>query len=80
MYIEHPLQVAGILANLEFDDATICAALLHDTLEDCNVTKKDIEVMFNSDVANLVDGVTKLGKIKYQSKLYLQAILHTHYR
>ena len=70
-YIIHPLNVAYILCEMSGNHAdvdTICAALLHDTLEDCNVTKKDIEVMFNSDVANLVDGVTKISRMNFSSK------------
>ena len=70
-YIIHPLNVAYILCEMSGNHAdvdTICAALLHDTLEDCKVTKKDIEVMFNSDVANLVDGVTKISRMNFSSK------------
>lgn len=70
-YIIHPLNVAYILCEMSGNHAdvdTICAALLHDTLEDTPATKKDIETMFNSDVANLVDGVTKISKINFSSK------------
>ena len=63
-YINHPLNVAYILSEMHADRDTICAALLHDTLEDCNVSKEEIEKLFNKDIANLVNGVTKLSKIK----------------
>ena len=67
-YITHPLNVALILAQMNADSDTICAALLHDTLEDTNATKDDIEYFFNSEVANLVDGVTKISKMNFSSK------------
>ena len=67
-YITHPLNVALILAKMNADSDTLCAALLHDTLEDTNATKDDIEYFFNSEVANLVDGVTKLAKMNFSSK------------
>ena len=66
-YIIHPLQVAYTLATLGMDDNTICAALLHDVLEDTDATYTDLEKEFNSEVAYMVDGVTKLGKLKYAS-------------
>ena len=66
-YIIHPVQVAYILANLGMDDNTICAALLHDVLEDTDTTYADLENEFNEEVAYLVDGVTKLGKLQYAS-------------
>ena len=64
-YIIHPVQVAYILANLELDDATICAALLHDVAEDTEVTIQDIAREFSPEIAEMVDGVTKLGNLKY---------------
>ena len=67
-YITHPLNVALILAEMNADSDTISAALLHDTLEDTNATKEDIEYYFNSEVANLVDGVTKISKMNFSSK------------
>lgn len=68
-YISHPINVAYILAEMHADKDTICAGLLHDTLEDTNTTKEDIAYYFNQDVANLVDGVTKISKrIFHQSK------------
>lgn len=67
-YITHPLNVACILAEMHADVDTICAGLLHDTLEDTNVTKEDIAHDFNQEVANLVDGVTKLAKMNFATK------------
>lgn len=67
-YITHPLNVAYILAEMHADRNTICAGLLHDTLEDTNITKEDIAHDFNQDIANLVDGVTKLSKMNFSSK------------
>jgi GTP diphosphokinase / guanosine-3',5'-bis(diphosphate) 3'-diphosphatase len=67
-YIEHPLAVARILADMEIDPATIAAALLHDVVEDTVVTIDQVSEQFGSEIANLVDGVTKLTRIPYQSK------------
>lgn len=67
-YIIHPLNVAYILSEMRADVDTICAGLLHDTLEDTNITKEEIAENFNSDVANLVDGVTKISKMNFSSK------------
>jgi GTP pyrophosphokinase len=72
-YIIHPLEVAEIITTLELDDATICAALLHDTIEDTGTTYDDIKIKFNEEIANLVDGVTKLGKLEYFDKEEEQA-------
>lgn len=71
-YIQHPLEVAKILSELEMDEATIAAAFLHDVVEDTKYTVEDIEKEFDSQVALLVDGVTKLGRIEYKSKEELQ--------
>ena len=62
-YIIHPLNVAYILAELGLDTTTICAALLHDVVEDTKATYEDINKNFGKDVAQLVDGVTKLSKL-----------------
>ena len=67
-YIIHPLNVAYILAELSADSDTICAGLLHDTLEDTNTSKEEITNLFNSDIANLVDGVTNISKMNFTSK------------
>ena len=67
-YIIHPLNVAYILAEMHADSDTICAGLLHDTLEDTNITKEDIAHEFNQNVANLVDGVTKISKMNFSTK------------
>lgn len=67
-YIIHPIGVAGILAQLQMDDKTLAAAFLHDVVEDTDYTLEDIKGRFGVVVANLVDGVTKLGKIEYISK------------
>jgi GTP pyrophosphokinase len=64
-YITHPLAVATILAELGMDTTTLVAALLHDTVEDTGLTLDDITVAFGSEVAHLVDGVTKLDKVKF---------------
>ena len=67
-YITHPLNVAYILAEMHADSDTLCAGLLHDTLEDTKITKEEIKANFNSDVANLVDGVTKISKLNFSTK------------
>ncbi len=67
-YITHPIEVASILADMSLDSDSITAALLHDVVEDTDVTLDDIRARFGKDVADLVDGVTKLGRIPYSSK------------
>ncbi len=64
-YIIHPLQVAYILADIGLDEATICAALLHDVVEDTDTTHEDLVREFGEEVAEMVAGVTKLGELKY---------------
>ena len=72
-YLTHPLEVAKILAELKLDEASICTGLLHDTVEDTQATKQDIEDLFGKDIAELVDGVTKLSQIKFYSTEEKQA-------
>mgnify|MGYP000581100225 FL=1 len=67
-YIMHPLAVAEILAHLQIDHITLIAALLHDVVEDTDYTKEDIENLFGTEVAFLVDGVTKLNQFQYETK------------
>ena len=66
-YIYHPLNVAYILIDIKADAKCICAALLHDTIEDTDSTKEELEKLFGSDIAMLVDGVTKINKLKFSS-------------
>jgi guanosine-3',5'-bis(diphosphate) 3'-pyrophosphohydrolase len=72
-YVTHPVAVAGILADLGLDADTLVAALLHDTVEDTDVTREQLSEQFGVHVAKLVDGVTKLGKIHVHSREQAQA-------
>ena len=72
-YIIHPIAVASILADLGMDSQSVAAALLHDTVEDTDVTKADIEREFGDEIAQLVDGVTKLAKVPTETKAEAQA-------
>lgn len=67
-YFTHPYNVAKIITELYLDDESVCAALLHDTIEDTISTYDDIKKEFGEDIANIVDGVTKLGQIDFSSK------------
>src|SRR3954453_515763 len=72
-FVTHPVAVAKIVAGLGLDDATVAAALLHDTVEDTGITIADIQLEFGHAVAGIVDGVTKLDRIKFDSKEAQQA-------
>jgi GTP pyrophosphokinase len=66
-YVQHTIEVATILAQLRMDTATIIAGLIHDTVEDTEVSLADVEARFGNEVAQIVDGVTKLGKVEFRS-------------
>ena len=68
-YITHPVEVASILLELRMDPDTICAALMHDVLEDCDVNKGNLRKLFGEDVAEIVDGVSKLGKLDITARM-----------
>ena len=72
-YFSHPLEVAAILTDLKLDDATIAAALLHDTIEDTAVTRGEIDQMFGPDIGALVEGLTKLKRLDLVTKEAKQA-------
>ncbi|MGL0820558.1 bifunctional GTP diphosphokinase/guanosine-3',5'-bis pyrophosphate 3'-pyrophosphohydrolase [Vibrio vulnificus] len=72
-YIIHPVAVARILADMRLDVETLQAALLHDVIEDCDVSKEDLETQFGHTVAELVDGVSKLDKLKFRDRKEAQA-------
>jgi GTP diphosphokinase / guanosine-3',5'-bis(diphosphate) 3'-diphosphatase len=72
-YIEHPLGVASILADLRLDTTTLAAALLHDTVEDTEVSLEQIEEEFGEEVARVVDGLTKLDKLQFKTRELAQA-------
>ena len=72
-YITHPIAVAGICANWKLDAQALSAALLHDAMEDCGITKDDLRQQFDETVAELVDGLTKLDKLHFNSREETQA-------
>src|SRR5690348_5327523 len=72
-YFSHPVEVAGILSGMKLDSASIITGLLHDTVEDTLATLSEIEKLFGSEIARLVDGVTKLSRIELQSDQTKQA-------
>ena len=72
-YISHPVQVARILAEMRLDHQTIVAAILHDVIEDTTTVKTQIATEFGEDVAELVDGVSKLGNVSFESRAQAQA-------
>ena len=67
-YILHPVAVARILANMRMDYGSVAAAILHDTIEDTPLTREEIETRFGEEIAELVDGVTKLDKMKFRTR------------
>jgi len=73
-YIYHPISVARILAEMHMDSSSICAAILHDVIEDTPATKEEVAEKFGDDVAELVDGVSKLTEFKFKNKKEQQAI------
>src|SRR2546427_3506580 len=72
-YFSHPLEVAAIVTDLKLDDATIAAALLHDTIEDTETTRAEIDQLFGRDIGRLVEGLTKLKKLDLVSREAKQA-------
>ncbi|ABB32550.1 (p)ppGpp synthetase I, SpoT/RelA [Geobacter metallireducens RCH3] len=72
-YLVHPMEVAGLLADLRLDVPTVVTGLLHDTIEDTLTTREELEGLFGAEVANLVDGVTKISKIHFKTKEESQA-------
>ncbi len=72
-YFSHPLEVAGILTDLKLDDATIAAALLHDTIEDTDATRGEIDDLFGEDIGQLVEGLTKIQRLDLVSRRAAQA-------
>ena len=72
-YFAHPLEVAALLTDLKLDDATIVAAMLHDTIEDTDATREEIDRLFGKDIGALVDGLTKIKKLDLVSKRAAQA-------
>jgi len=72
-YFIHPVSVADIIADMRLDASSVCAALLHDVVEDCEVSLPEVKTVFGDEVAFLVDGVTKLGKVNFASREDRQA-------
>lgn len=72
-YISHPMSVANQLVDMQLDEASVAAGLLHDTVEDTDTTIDDIEDLFGEEVADIVDGVTKISKMQFESKAVAQA-------
>src|SRR6266446_4860182 len=72
-YFSHPLEVAAILTDLKLDDATVAAALLHDTIEDTEATRAEIDHVYGADIGALVEGLTKLKKLDLVTKEAKQA-------
>ncbi len=75
-YIVHPTQVAGILAKLKLDAVTVACGFLHDVVEDTNFLSIDLRELFGNEIADIVEGVTKIGKVEYLSREKQQAETH----
>ena len=73
LYFNHPLEVAAILTDMKMDDTTIAVALLHDTIEDTDATRKEIDQLFGSEIGEVVDGVTKIERLKLVTREEAQA-------
>ena len=72
-YLIHPLNVAGILSDMKMDVTTIAVGLLHDTIEDTEVTREDLLKLFGDEVTFLVEGMTKIGRLNFETKVHQQA-------
>jgi guanosine-3',5'-bis(diphosphate) 3'-pyrophosphohydrolase len=72
-YLVHPLEVAGLIADLKLDVPSVATGLLHDTVEDTLTTLGEVEQLFGTEIATLVDGVTKIGQINFRSRAESQA-------
>src|ERR1700750_752144 len=72
-YFSHPVEVAGILAEMRLDTSSIITGLLHDTLEDTDATREELTRLFGEEIAKLVDGVTKLSRLEVQSETTKEA-------
>ena len=72
-YFSHPVEVAGILTEMKLDTASIVTGLLHDTVEDTDATRDEIDRLFGDEIAKLVDGVTKLSRLELQSETTKEA-------
>ena len=66
-YLSHPLEVAGILTDMNLDSVSVAAGLLHDVIEDTRATPEEIEELFGKEVLRIVSGVTKLGKLRFSN-------------
>ena len=79
-YVQHPIEVAYILATMDTGPVTIAAGLLHDVLEDTDMTKEQMEEMFGQEVTQIVDGVTKISKLKYMTKEEVNYLIDRQYK
>ena len=77
-YVSHPVAVANILSNLGLDEDSISAAMLHDVIEDCDVTPVDLIDSFGEEISSLVEGVTKLTEVENVSEIRWEENIQTH--